>query len=101
MEQEIWIDIPNYEGLYQVSNLGNIKSLERFFIIPRSGGKKKVEEKILSFQYDLKKNLINEFFSSSEAYEKTEINEKNIQAVCSKRRKTAGGFLWSYTKLKF
>ncbi len=55
MEQEIWIDIPNYEGLYQVSNLGNIKSLERFFIIPRSGGKKKVEEKILSFQYDLKK----------------------------------------------
>ena len=24
---EIWKDIPNYEGLYQVSNLGNIKSL--------------------------------------------------------------------------
>ena len=27
---EIWKDIPNYEGLYQVSNLGKIKSLERF-----------------------------------------------------------------------
>jgi hypothetical protein len=25
--QEIWKDIPNYEGFYQVSNLGNIKSL--------------------------------------------------------------------------
>lgn len=25
--QEIWKDIPNYEGRYQVSNLGNIKSL--------------------------------------------------------------------------
>jgi hypothetical protein len=24
---EIWKDVPNYEGLYQVSNLGNIKSL--------------------------------------------------------------------------
>jgi len=27
MQKEIWKDIPNYEGLYQVSNLGNIKSL--------------------------------------------------------------------------
>ena len=26
---EIWKDIPNYEGIYQVSNLGNIKSLDR------------------------------------------------------------------------
>lgn len=26
---EIWKDIPNYEGLYQVSNLGRIKSLGR------------------------------------------------------------------------
>lgn len=26
---EIWKDIPNYEGLYQVSNLGRIKSLKR------------------------------------------------------------------------
>lgn len=55
MIQEVWKDIPNYEGLYQCSNLGRVKSLERFFIIPHSGGKKKVEEKILSYQYDLKK----------------------------------------------
>lgn len=26
---EIWKDIKGYEGLYQVSNLGNIKALER------------------------------------------------------------------------
>lgn len=25
--KEIWKDIPNYEGLYQVSNLGNVKSI--------------------------------------------------------------------------
>jgi hypothetical protein len=27
--EEIWKDIPEYEGLYQVSNLGNIKSLPK------------------------------------------------------------------------
>ena len=26
--EEIWKDIKGYEGLYQVSNLGNVKSLE-------------------------------------------------------------------------
>jgi hypothetical protein len=26
---EIWKDIPNYEGIYQVSNLGRVKSLQR------------------------------------------------------------------------
>lgn len=29
MQEEIWKDIPNYEGLYQVSNLGRVKSLTR------------------------------------------------------------------------
>ena len=29
MEEEIWKDIPQLEGLYQASNLGRIKSIER------------------------------------------------------------------------
>ena len=29
MKAEIWKDVIGYEGLYQVSNLGNIKSLKR------------------------------------------------------------------------
>jgi len=29
MENEIWEDIPNYEGSYQISNLGRVKSLPR------------------------------------------------------------------------
>ena len=29
LENEIWKDIPNYEGFYQISNLGRIKSLGR------------------------------------------------------------------------
>jgi hypothetical protein len=27
MQNEIWKDIPDYEGLYQASNFGHIKSL--------------------------------------------------------------------------
>ena len=29
MEQEIWRDIAEYEGIYQVSNIGNVRSLDR------------------------------------------------------------------------
>lgn len=29
LPNEVWKDIPNYEGLYQVSNLGRVKSLQR------------------------------------------------------------------------
>jgi len=28
-KKEVWKDIPNYKGLYQVSNIGRVKSLER------------------------------------------------------------------------
>ena len=44
--QEIWKDIKGYEGLYQVSNLGRVKSLERY--VNHSGNSKRiVYEKIL------------------------------------------------------
>lgn len=29
MENEIWKDVPNYEGLYKVSNFGNVRSKDR------------------------------------------------------------------------
>lgn len=46
MKNEIWKDIKNYEGLYQVSNLGRVKSLNR---IEKSGNKfRKRAEKILT-----------------------------------------------------
>ena len=34
---EIWLDIQNYEGRYQVSNLGRVKSLKR--TVPHAGSK--------------------------------------------------------------
>ena len=30
MQDEVWKDIPDYEGLYQVSNLGRVKSLNKY-----------------------------------------------------------------------
>ena len=36
---EVWKDIPNYEGHYQVSNLGRVKSCDRKIKHPRGGFK--------------------------------------------------------------
>ena len=44
--QEIWQDIEDYKGLYQVSNLGRVKSLKRI-TIGEKYGKHKIKEKIL------------------------------------------------------
>lgn len=47
MTIEIWKDIPGYEGLYQASNLGRIKSLKKEWIAGKNGTRKQ-QEKILS-----------------------------------------------------
>lgn len=45
---ETWKDIKGYEGLYQVSDLGRVKSLERYVRCGTNGnGKRKVNERIL------------------------------------------------------
>lgn len=50
MSNEVWKDIENLEGQYQVSNLGRVKSLER--VITRSNGwPLRIKEKILK-QHD-------------------------------------------------
>lgn len=48
MKEEIWKDIVGYENYYQVSNLGNVKSLERIINAPQNGGTRKLKGKILS-----------------------------------------------------
>ena len=55
--EEIWKDVVGYEGLYQVSNLGRIKSLERNWNVTNQYGKEFVsstKEKILkSTKYNM------------------------------------------------
>lgn len=52
--QEIWKDVKGYEDKYQVSNLGRVKSKERYF--NNNGGLQKVYEKILSQHRQYGKN---------------------------------------------
>lgn len=48
--EEIWIDINGYEGVYQVSNLGNVKSLSRDIrVSDKLGGHRKKKESLLKF----------------------------------------------------
>lgn len=47
--EEIWKDIEGYEGLYQVSNLGRVKSLERT-VVRKNGVLQKNAERILKPQ---------------------------------------------------
>lgn len=43
---EVWRDVKDYEGLYQVSNLGRVKSLERY-VKHYTGSDKLLSERIL------------------------------------------------------
>ena len=45
---EVWQDIPDYEGLYQASTYGRIKSVERICVRGR-GGAQTLPEKLLKF----------------------------------------------------
>lgn len=46
MIKEIWKDIPGYEGLYKVSNIGNVKSLAR--LVVNNKGFRNIPNKILN-----------------------------------------------------
>ena len=163
--EEIWKDIPGFENLYQVSNLGRVKSLhygnklsnKQQLLKPRNNGdnyltvvlkgkkyyihrlvaqvfisnkkrlpqvnhkdenkmnnnvnnlewctakyncnygtsRDKFKKKVI--QYDKNMNKINEYKSISEAYRKSNIFISSISAVCLKKRKTAGGYIWRFS----
>lgn len=58
MTEEVWKDIPGYEGLYQVSNLGRVKSL-------RFNKEKILKQSFIKGYYDIKlaKNKVGKRFS--------------------------------------
>lgn len=71
----------------------NVPGKER---IQRSAGK---YHTVIIYQYSKDKKLINSFNSIAEAERITGIAHANIVANCKGRRKSAGGFIWSYDKL--
>lgn len=62
--KEIWIDVKNFEGLYKISNLGNLKSINRIIIYPNNLKNRNFKGKNLNknlsksgyIYYDLYKN---------------------------------------------
>lgn len=48
------------------------------------------------YQYSLDGKLINEYDSTVQAKEMTDIDCGHISACCNGKRKTAGGFIWRY-----
>lgn len=72
MENEIWKDIPGYEGCYQVS----------------SNRKRKV------LQYSSEGEYIAEYDWAIDAENATGIKRQNISKVILGKRHTAGGYIW-------
>lgn len=84
MEKEIWKDIKGYEGVYQVSNLGRVKSLDRI-IYCKNGTKAYYKEKIL--KQSKQKN----------GYYRVTLSANNKQKKHSIHRLVAQSFLKDYS----
>lgn len=47
-EIEVWKTIPGYEGIYEASNLGRIKSLERIWFCKKNNSNSLIKERVLN-----------------------------------------------------
>lgn len=43
---EMWVDVDGYEGIYQISNKGNVRSLDRY-VVTKNGRRNFYHGKIL------------------------------------------------------
>lgn len=84
---EEWRDIPGYEGFYQVSDLGNVRSVNRFVI--RSDGK----------TLFLKGRVISTFNSTTCNYKEVQLSRNNIPKKFMVHRLVAICFLGLDTTL--
>lgn len=67
--EEKWKDIPGYEGIYQVSNTGKIKSVSHYTRNNTNGGMRLTKGKILS-QYKMPNGYLQVKLSKNEVREK-------------------------------
>lgn len=83
LEGEIWKDINDYVGLYQISNMGRIKSLKRYRNSPKNNKKFKisVNERIISPGY------------SKYGYNRATLSINNIKKTFSPHRLVAEHFI--------
>ena len=82
--QEIWKDIPNYEGYYQVSNLGQVKSVKRNLILKQNtvrGYKQVTLQKQGTIKNKMVHRLVLETFSPCQNMEKLQVNHKDENKI--------------------
>ena len=70
--KEIWKDIPEYESLYKISNLGRVKSIDR--IVAQVCGKNNTK-----IQYNHYKGQILKLFKRKDGYIEVALSKKGIQ----------------------
>ncbi len=70
MKEEIWKDIPEYNGCYQVSNLGRIKNVERTYTFYNQLVKMKTKRFV-------KEHIYNQYITKG-GYVKVIIRKKNL-----------------------
>jgi hypothetical protein len=88
LENEEWIDILGFDGIYNVSNLGRVKSIGRF-VNTKNGSQKWIKEKIMkqnlvkSANVKLSQNGISKTFQVSFlVYQAFMRDKKNGEEVC-------------------
>ena len=74
---EVWRDIEDWEGLYQVSNLGRVRSLD-------------------GFQFNKDGTFIRKWINTSIAGDTLGISKTSITKCLSGISKTAFGCVWKY-----
>lgn len=117
---EVWKNIPNYVGIYMISNLGRIESLERK--VKNGNGYRIVKRQIINStknnnygnhkfrsattqsqkvnQYDLSGNFIKTWNSMKEIERTLKIHHSCISACCKGKQKYSNGYIWKYYENK-
>lgn len=81
MTETIWKPVKGYEGLYEVSNLGQVRSLSRIFSTPIVCRTKSGE-------------FVGEYESVSIASKSLGIDARNISSVVNGRRNHTRGYVF-------
>jgi hypothetical protein len=79
--REIFLPVKNYEGLYEVSNLGRVKSLERRVPNPKNGSTMLVREKIRKHRVNI------------HGYEQVVLSKNGYNKNCTVHRLVAIAFI--------